>query len=52
MLSPSGNKKVAELKVFLKESEALVLQTLKDLGLTYEEFILLTNNPNKNSYLN
>jgi hypothetical protein len=52
MLSILGKKKVAEFKASLEESEALILQTLKGLGLTYEEFILLTSSSSQSEYLN
>jgi hypothetical protein len=53
MLSESNKKKVAEARTTLKRSEALVLQYLDELGITYQEFQLIKNSTiNQRVYLN
>lgn len=52
MLSIQGKKVLREAKATLKDSEALVIEKLKELGITYQEFRLLKSNSSQKVYLN
>jgi hypothetical protein len=52
MLSEHGKQELKKARATLRDSEALVIKTLKQLGLTYDEFKLLKNTFNQNVYLN
>ena len=42
-LSKEGKEKLEEFRVTLDEAEELIFNSLQHLGLTYDEFITLTN---------
>jgi hypothetical protein len=53
MLSTEKRKqRVAELDLVILNSEALIQQTLKKLGITYNQFILVVSGANTQKYLN
>lgn len=44
LLSVESKEVLKEAKVTLKDSEALVIEKLKELGITHQEFRLLKSN--------
>lgn len=52
MLSAEGKGVLKEARVTLEDSETLLLEKLKGLGITLQEFRLLKSNPDQKVTLN